>query len=72
MNFLSRLIQILERGEGRRERERERGEGREVEGRVGEKPFVTGGSDLAKLKSLLYYGRTGKIGYTPGGSRWNF
>lgn len=35
----------------------------------GEKPFVAGGgSDLAKLKSLLY-GRTGKIGYTPGGSR---
>ena len=30
-----------------------------------------GGSDLAKLKSLLY-GQTGKIGYTPGGSRWNF
>lgn len=63
LNFLSRLIQILERarlerkGGDRREREDawERG-----------KPFVAGGgSDLAKLKSLLYE-RAGKIGYT----RW--
>ena len=80
LNFLSRLIQILERERGEESVLREREGKRQSEegwalkgvercGGKGEKPFVAGGgSDLAKLKSLLY-GRTGKIGYTPGGSR---
>ena len=64
---------MLREREEERRREVAKGDGKmRAKGRGARNPSVAdGGSDLAKLKSLLY-GHTGKIGYTPGGSRWNF